>query len=110
MTSHMDVAPTLMRHLLSCTNPPADFAAGVDLFGALPAQRPLLVESWTSRAVRLGDETLLVRPYGMEVRDKDYQPIKDSRAPGIATAVILQQMQLLNAGALHSPTAADPTG
>ncbi|ROQ42564.1 hypothetical protein EDF77_2042 [Stenotrophomonas maltophilia] len=110
VTSHMDVAPTLMRHLLSCTNPPADFAAGVDLFGPLPAQRPLLVESWTSRAVRLGDETLLVRPYGMEVRDKDYQPIKDSHAPATATAVILQQMQLLNAGALHSPTAADPTG
>ncbi len=31
MTSHLDVAPMLMRHALGCTNPLSDYAQGVDL-------------------------------------------------------------------------------
>ncbi|WP_110601578.1 DUF3413 domain-containing protein [Salinicola lusitanus] len=31
MTSHLDVAPMLMRHALGCTNPLADYAQGQDL-------------------------------------------------------------------------------
>lgn len=75
VTSHMDLVPTLMRHLLQCMNPVSDYAAGLDLFARLPGQRPLLVESWTSRAVRLGPDTLLLRPYGIEIRDGQYRTV-----------------------------------
>jgi membrane-anchored protein YejM (alkaline phosphatase superfamily) len=99
-----------MRHLLACSNPPSDFAAGLDLFGPLPAERPLLVESWTARAVRIGAETLLIRPYGIEVRDADYRPVENARPPSEASAAVLDQMQLLQPGALQSPVSAEPAG
>lgn len=110
VTSHMDIAPTLMRHLLSCTNPPTDYAAGLDLFAPLPAERPLLVESWTARAVRVGEQALLIRPYGIDVRDADYRPVEDARAPAHASAAVLEQMQLLQPGALQPPANAEPAG
>ncbi len=96
VTSHMDLAPTLMRHLLGCPAPFSDYSAGLDLFGPLPAQRPLLVESWTSRSVRLGSMAILLRPYGIEVRDGQYRPVHDaSPLRGEVNAAIIGQMQLL---------------
>lgn len=111
VTSHMDIAPTLLRHLLSCSNPPGDHAAGLDLFSALPATRPLLVESWTSRAVRMGAETLLLRPYGIEVRDAAYRPVEGARVAPSASAAVLEQMQLLQPESLQNPgMPVEPTG
>lgn len=111
VTSHMDIAPTLMRHLLSCTNPPAEFSAGLDLFTDLPAERPLLVESWTTRAVRAGSQTLLIRPYGIDVLGNDYLPVENARPPDHTSAVILDQMQLLQPGAVQAAAArASPAG
>lgn len=96
VTSHMDLAPTLMRHLLGCPAPASDYAAGLDLFADLPRQRPLLIESWTSRAVRLGQDTLLLRPYGIEVRDAQYRPVPQaSPVTPEVNAAIISQMQLL---------------
>lgn len=96
VTSHMDLAPTLMRHLLGCSAPASDYAAGLDLFAELPRQRPLLVESWTSRAVRIGANTLLLRPYGIEVRDAQYRPVPQaSPIDSEVNAAIVSQMQLL---------------
>ncbi|MFN4160998.1 MAG: sulfatase-like hydrolase/transferase [Stenotrophomonas sp.] len=103
VTSHMDIAPTLMRHLLSCANPPADYAAGLDLFGPLPASRPLLVESWTGRAVRIGPHALLIRPYGIEVRDADYRQVQETGLATNATAAIIDQMQLLGPSPMPLP-------
>lgn len=103
VTSHMDIAPTLLRHLLACSNPPSDHSAGLDLFGPLPPVRPLLVESWTQRAVRVGPRALLVRPYGVEVRDADYRPVADATSTAAVTAAIIDQMQLLQPTTTPSP-------
>jgi len=95
VTSHMDVAPTLLRHLLGCRNDVSDYSTGLDLFSDLPMRRPLVVESWTSRAVRLGSSTLLLRPYGIEARDAHYQ--RTDGKPALEPAVragIIGQMQL----------------
>jgi len=110
VTSHVDIAPTLLRHLLSCSNPPADYATGLDLFSPLPAERSLLVESWTSRAVRVGPRTLLVRPYGIEVRDAAYRPVDDPKAPAQAGAAILEQLQLFQPRALDAAAGTEPIG
>lgn len=110
VTSHMDVAPTLLRHLLSCSNPPEEYSAGLDLFGTLPAERPLLIESWTARAVRVGSRVLLIRPYGIEVRDADYLPAEDAGALTHASAAVLDQMRLAQPGAMQaSDTGVDPS-
>ena len=97
VTSHMDLAPTLLTHLLGCTTPLRDYAAGRDLFGPLPPTRPLLIESWTSRAVRVGDRTLLLRPYGVEVRDSAYRRVeRDGALDPAINAAIIDQMQLFH--------------
>ena len=49
ITSHQDLAPTLMRRVLGCRNDIADYSTGVDLLGDVPADRDLLVESWSRR-------------------------------------------------------------
>lgn len=96
VTSHMDFAPTLLTHLSGCTNPLHDYTAGLDLFSALPQSRPLLIESWTSRAVRVGELTLLLKPYGVEVRNSAYQRVEgDSMLDPAINAAIINQMQLL---------------
>lgn len=93
-TSHMDLAPTLLRHLLSCTTPIEHYSVGSDLFGPLPPDRPVLVESWTSRAVRFGDATWLLRPYGIEARDARYQPIPGATPDAEVSAALVAQMQV----------------
>ncbi|WP_161802491.1 sulfatase-like hydrolase/transferase [Stenotrophomonas maltophilia] len=95
VTSHMDLAPTLLRHLLGCDNDVGDHSAGLDLYSRLPPQRPLLVESWTSRAVRVGTSTLLLKPYGIEARDTDYRRVDASPVldPQVHAGII-SQMQL----------------
>jgi len=96
VTSHMDFAPTLLRHLSGCSNPVDDYAAGLDLFSPLPQIRPLLVESWTARALRVGERTVLLRPYGVEVRDAAYRRVdQDSTLDPAINAAIINQMQLL---------------
>ena len=96
VTSHMDLAPTLLRHLSGCSNPVDDYAAGLDLFSPLPQIRPLLVESWTARALRVGERTVLLRPYGVEVRDAAYRRVdQDSTLDPAINAAIINQMQLL---------------
>jgi len=103
ITSHIDIAPTLLRHLLACSNPPSDHSAGLDLFGPLPPMRPLLVESWTQRAVRVGPRALIVRPYGIEVRDAGYRQIPDTTSTAAITAAVIDQMQLLQPISRPSP-------
>ncbi|WP_313422288.1 sulfatase-like hydrolase/transferase [Stenotrophomonas rhizophila] len=93
-TSHMDLAPTLLRHLLSCTTPIEHYSVGSDLFGTLPPHRPLLVESWTTRAVRFGDDTWLLRPYGLEARDARYQIVPGATPSAEVSAALVEQMQL----------------
>lgn len=98
VTSHMDIAPTLLRNLAGCTTSVEAYSAGLDLFGPLPAARPLLVESWTSRAIRYGGQTVLMHPYGIEVRDRQYRPIADDHVAQAVGQQVFEQMQLIRPG------------
>lgn len=82
VTSHEDFVPTVMRHALNCSNDAADYATGVDLFGLIPNQRPLVVESWSQRAIRQGERIYLFDNFGpSDVVDRQYRPIAGAEVP-----------------------------
>lgn len=71
-TSHYDVAPTLMRRLLGCSNAYSDYSSGQDLFDG--AQWDWLIAgSYYNYAVLEPNQITVTFPNGMyEVRDNDY--------------------------------------
>jgi membrane-anchored protein YejM (alkaline phosphatase superfamily) len=75
LTSHFDVASTLLSDVLGCTNPPADYCVGRNLFD--DADRGVLTISAYSRyaAVRPGRRFLVVEASGqIDVLGADYRP------------------------------------
>jgi len=49
-TFHQDVAPTLIRHALGCTNSLRDYSNGVSLISEIPASRHAVIASYVSHA------------------------------------------------------------
>ncbi|MDR1305392.1 MAG: sulfatase-like hydrolase/transferase [Verrucomicrobiales bacterium] len=63
-TSHLDVAPTLMKQALGCRNPATDFSTGLDLFD--PSERPyVIMASYAKTAIMVGDEVFVLDKYGL---------------------------------------------
>jgi membrane-anchored protein YejM (alkaline phosphatase superfamily) len=72
-TSHYDVAPTLMRRLLACSNDYSDYASGVDLFEG-PQWDWMIAGSYYNYAVLEPEQITVTFPNGTyEVRDNDYR-------------------------------------
>ncbi len=72
-TSHYDVAPTLMRRLLGCSNPYSDYASGQDLYDG-PQWDWLVVGSYYNYAVLEPEQVTVTFPNGTyEVRDNHYR-------------------------------------
>lgn len=72
-TSHYDVAPTLMRRLLACSNPYSDYASGADLFDG-PQWDWMIAGSYYNYAVLEPGQITVTFPNGTyEVRDNNYR-------------------------------------
>ncbi len=81
-TSHMDIAPTLLK-LLGVKNPPSDYSSGMDLFSGT-ARTFLSVFSWDTSAL-IKDDYALVMPLeaykgGLRLYDPDYKQIPGRKA------------------------------
>lgn len=80
MTSHVDIAPTLLR-LLGVTNPPSDYSLGIDLLG--PESREYAVVSNWDCAVYVDSQYKVILPVRTEryiqqrVTTRDDVPVKD---------------------------------
>jgi len=61
MTSHVDLAPTLMR-LLGVSNPPSDYSNGFDLLDG-PARSSTVVSGWSDLAIISADHKIVL-PFG----------------------------------------------
>ena len=71
-TSHYDIAPTLIRRLLGCSNEYSDYSSGQDLYDG-PEWNWLLAGSYYNYAVLEPEQVTVTFPNGMyEVRDRDY--------------------------------------
>lgn len=88
LTTHYDVAPTVLSRVYGCTTPAADYSIGQDLFDDTP--RPFgLISSYTKKAVRTGDEITVLDQYGgIERYDKDFQPSKTGADPAALKAAL----------------------
>lgn len=62
VTSHVDVAPTLLREGLGCTEPIGRYSNGLDLFGPLPERRAVVVSSYVNHAVIMDGDVFSVFP------------------------------------------------
>ena len=72
-TSHYDIAATLMQRLLGCSNPPADYSSGNDLYDG-PQWDWLVAGSYYNYAVLEPNQITVTFPNGRyEVRDNEYR-------------------------------------
>jgi membrane-anchored protein YejM (alkaline phosphatase superfamily) len=90
-TSHYDLAPTLMKELLGCSNPPADYSVGNNLFDGL--EWPWLVAgSYFNYAVLEPDQVTVTYPNGLyEVRDWDYRLLENPAFRGEVLEAVSRQ-------------------
>ncbi|MCP4875209.1 MAG: sulfatase-like hydrolase/transferase [Gammaproteobacteria bacterium] len=72
-TTSEDIVPTLMQRVLGCTNPISDYSTGQNLFSDAYRSRPLVLESWSRRALLTDDHIAVFEPNGLTlVYDHDY--------------------------------------
>jgi hypothetical protein len=82
VTSHMDIAPTLMK-LAGVKNAPADYSGGQDLF-VRPDRSFVTAFSWDTSAL-IKDDHALVMPLevykgGLQLHGPDYKEIPGNKA------------------------------
>jgi len=78
-TSHYDIAATLVRRLLGCNNPPADYSIGRDLLNG-PEWDWLLAGSYYNYALIEPGQITVTFPNGSyEVRDGEYRLLEKPR-------------------------------
>jgi uncharacterized protein len=79
-TSHFDMAPTLLRGVFGCTNPPSDYASGQDLFDGGPWDW-LIAANHRSFALVEPDRLTIVSPTSYEIRDGNYRLVHNTALP-----------------------------
>jgi len=97
-TSHFDVAPTLLNRVLGCSNPPADFSVGRDLYDT-SARGVLTLASFRDyAAVEPGKRHVVVWSTGdVETLGPDYRPKPMSSADRQALQDALKQRSMFRA-------------
>lgn len=78
-TSHLDIAPTLMKEMFSCTTDPSKFSNGRSLLDV--STRPyVLISSWDTFSTNEPDRITVVQKSGeMDILDASYKPIPGAK-------------------------------
>jgi len=89
-TSHNDVAPTLLKEIFGCANPPSDYSSGGNLFSG-PEWDWLVAASYTNFAIVQPDYVTISTSVSFETRDAaDY---RISREPRVDREVLLRAIR-----------------
>ena len=96
LSSHTDLAPTLAKDLLGCTNDSADFSNGKHLLDT-SAREYVVAASWNRFAIVESDQITVFKELGLnQVYTKDYQPLPDAKPrPEISVKVMQDMSQFL---------------
>lgn len=79
MSSHLDVAPMLMRHVLGCTNPLSDYAQGGDLLDASLDHPWVIASSYLDYGIIEPDRITVVDGTGKyNILDRQLDPIENA--------------------------------
>lgn len=93
LSSHLDLAPTLMRKIFALQNDPQDYSNGRDLADRSPRDF-VLASNWTSFAIIEPIRTTVVFPAGqMETyRNEDYRLLDDEPVSASLATRVMQDM------------------
>ena len=82
-TTHYDIAPTILQEIYDCTNAPADYSLGKNLFD--PTPRPFIVfAGHAEKAIRIGDAITILNEFGgINQYDSHLQPLATPPNPDI---------------------------
>jgi len=90
-TSHYDIAPTLMRRLLGCSNAYGDYSSGTDLYEG-PQWDWLIAGSYYNYAVLEPEQITVTFPNGMyEVRDNNYRLLERPQFNGEVLEAVMRE-------------------
>lgn len=79
LTSHEDVVPSLMKHLLYVNNDIRDYATGYDLFKPITDRNWLLMSNYSSYAVKTPENIYLVNRLGIShYMDSHYHEVNQT--------------------------------
>jgi uncharacterized protein len=85
LSSHEDIVPSIMQELMACTNPISSYSTGQSLFiqgNQLSADRSLLMETWTERAILYQNKIFFFDNFGKgKVYDENYQILDKQQLP-----------------------------
>jgi membrane-anchored protein YejM (alkaline phosphatase superfamily) len=90
-TSHYDIAPTLLRRMLACSNAYSDYSSGQDLYDG-PQWDWLIAGSYYNYAVLEPAQITVTFPNGMyEVRDNNYQLLEHPQFNGEVLEAVMHE-------------------
>jgi membrane-anchored protein YejM (alkaline phosphatase superfamily) len=90
-TSHYDIAPTLVRRLLGCSNVYSDYSSGQDLFDG-PQWDWMIAGSYYNYAVLEPGQTTVTYPNGSyEVRGKNYELLEQPQFNGAMLEAVMRE-------------------
>jgi membrane-anchored protein YejM (alkaline phosphatase superfamily) len=90
-TSHYDIAPTLMRRLLGCSNAYSDYSIGQDLYDG-PQWEWLIAGSYYNYAVLEPEQITVTFPNGtFEVRDWNYRLLDSPQFNGDVLEAVMHE-------------------
>ncbi|GAB7141365.1 DUF3413 domain-containing protein [Deferribacterales bacterium RsTz2092] len=91
-TTHMDVAPTLMKYMFNAENEPSDYSAGLDIFSSEPRKYVYMHGADNSYGISIGDGKITVFPGyigGAYVVDaKTYRRLDEKPSPDVYKYVL----------------------
>lgn len=88
MTSHLDVVPMLMRHVLGCRNPVDDYSQGRDLLAPGLDHDWVTASSYLDTAIIEDDRiTVINGTGGWKVVDRQLEPLEEQVSPAVQSAM-----------------------
>ena len=104
VTAHIDIPPTLLREGLGCEADVAAYSNGFDLFGPLPAERPIVISSYVNHAVVTGDDVFVIYPmYVQKYKLWDINAHAGSPRPDLARRAMEEMSRFYRTEALAHP-------
>lgn len=90
-TSHIDIAPTLIKNVFGSNTDINEYSTGYDLFDN--TTRPFIFIKGEEYAVKYNNKYIIMKKYGLpEVRDMNYNLV-DEKPDGAVINAILKQLQ-----------------
>lgn len=90
-TSHMDIVPTIMKHVFNSPTPIGDYSVGYDILDN--TTRPYIFIKGEEYAIKYDNKYIIMKKYGLpEIRDMDYNNI-DEDFNGKIIHQVLEQLK-----------------